>query len=296
MESGRYALHADLLGYPPPLAALAWLGATGQRSTHAVAFADPVHLQPGMDDLVVIGPQWLAAGKEELEALAVTLNAHFEKDMQFDVAGGQVFVRSPLLDEISTAPLHEVHARSARAQLPAGSDAEEGARRLHVLLNEVQMLLHDHPVNTRREELAAMPLNGIWVWGEGLLPEPPVGMQSVRFMGRGQVFAGLAAFTGNVSQPVPDCLPDDLSHDLCIEICEAAAAIDQDDIAGWESRLKAVEHDWLEPALGAIWRGELHTLDLYPGDGFRYRLRKTDLMKFWRRLLPARRPRLKFEA
>ena len=41
------------------------------------------------------------------------------------------------------------------------------ARRLRTLLNEVQMLLHEHPLNQAREERRQRPLNAVWISGCG---------------------------------------------------------------------------------------------------------------------------------
>ena len=38
------------------------------------------------------------------------------------------------------------------------------------LSNEVQMLLHDHPVNLRRQQAGQVPVNALWFWGGGALP------------------------------------------------------------------------------------------------------------------------------
>jgi hypothetical protein len=45
--------------------------------------------------------------------------------------------------------------------MPAGRD---GAR-IRSLMNEIQMLLYEHPVNLRRERARQLPINGWWLWG-----------------------------------------------------------------------------------------------------------------------------------
>ena len=39
------------------------------------------------------------------------------------------------------------------------------------ILNEIQMLLHEHPLNQVREERGDLALNGIWFWGGGVIPK-----------------------------------------------------------------------------------------------------------------------------
>jgi hypothetical protein len=39
-------------------------------------------------------------------------------------------------------------------------------------MNEIQMLLHDHAVNERRERARQLPINGWWLWGFGAQSHP----------------------------------------------------------------------------------------------------------------------------
>jgi hypothetical protein len=51
--------------------------------------------------------------------------------------------------------------------LPQGADG----RRWRVLLNDVQVLLHQHPLNARRQARGQLPVNSLWLWGGGRLPD-----------------------------------------------------------------------------------------------------------------------------
>ncbi len=63
-------------------------------------------------------------------------------------------------------------ANPAEEILPRGRDAG-GLRRL---MTEMQMLLHEHQVNTQRQLRGLPALNAIWIHGEGMLSDvsPPV--------------------------------------------------------------------------------------------------------------------------
>jgi len=45
--------------------------------------------------------------------------------------------------------------------MPQGTDA----MRCQAILNQVQMLLHEHPVNQMREVVEQVPVNSIWLSG-----------------------------------------------------------------------------------------------------------------------------------
>jgi len=53
------------------------------------------------------------------------------------------------------------------AHLPEGDEA----RRWRQLGNEAQILLHNHPLNARRAEAGRPPVNTLWFWGGGRLPD-----------------------------------------------------------------------------------------------------------------------------
>ncbi len=50
---------------------------------------------------------------------------------------------------------------------PAG----EGADAYRRLVSEVEMSLHEHDVNMRRENEGLQPVNSFWIWGGGFAPE-----------------------------------------------------------------------------------------------------------------------------
>ena len=50
---------------------------------------------------------------------------------------------------------------------------DRDASRWHRWMNEVQMALHECPVNVERERRGAVPINSVWPWGAGSLPPAP---------------------------------------------------------------------------------------------------------------------------
>ena len=53
------------------------------------------------------------------------------------------------------------------AMLPAGFEG----RRWRALFNEAQVLLHQHPRNAARVAAGRLPVNALWFWGGGVLPD-----------------------------------------------------------------------------------------------------------------------------
>src|SRR6266568_5191760 len=75
-----------------------------------------------------------------------------------------------LLADGETPDMHTTPPSAAReglieGNLPSGPDA----MRFHALMNEAQMLLHEHPVNAEREARGEPALNSVWFWGGGVI-------------------------------------------------------------------------------------------------------------------------------
>lgn len=70
-------------------------------------------------------------------------------------------------DRMRTVPPHDLTEQSVEGSMPEG----EGAQELINLMNASQLLLHRHPVNTRREEQGLPAANSIWLWGQGRAPQ-----------------------------------------------------------------------------------------------------------------------------
>ena len=122
--------------------------------------ADSVNLSLQRDQLLLASVQ---AGSEEAAALCASLNAHFAgQDIEFFAPHPRRwYMRLDALPRIITTPLSEVVGGDVRRALPTGEDAA----RWHRLFNEIQMLLHAHPLNEAREARGELPINSRVVLG-----------------------------------------------------------------------------------------------------------------------------------
>lgn len=69
-------------------------------------------------------------------------------------------------DGMRVTPPHDITGRPILEYLPTG----DGAERLNEIMNHAQMVLHDHPVNRKREEEGKAQANSVWLWGHGKSP------------------------------------------------------------------------------------------------------------------------------
>jgi len=146
------------------------------------------------------------------------------------------------------------------------ADGSEG-RRWRVLLSEAQVVLHNHPWNAQRQAEGRPPVNSLWFWGGGVLPDH-VSSGHGRIHADEETCAALASAAG-VRHPLPagfEAGGDDAVFDL-------TALRD----------LAAFDAQWLRPALAALRAGDLDRLVLDEEDGATTTLTRGQRWRFWRR-------------
>lgn len=146
----------------PAVAARQGAAVDGQGSW---CLAQPVHLVAGLDHVRMSSLATASPTAAEANELAAAVTAHFEAGGPRVVAfvDGAFLLRFDSQIECVTQPPDAVTGRDVHDAMPSGRD---GAR-VRSLMNEIQMLLHDHPVNLRRERARQTAINGWWLWGFG---------------------------------------------------------------------------------------------------------------------------------
>src|SRR5258705_7279902 len=150
-----------------PVAPYTLLADGGTPEGHYWMRADPVHLRVGRDSLVLADGAAFRVSRAQSEALVETLNRHFGQTMLFHpMRPPRWYVRLEEAPDMQHTPAAAARGLAIDETLPSGSDA----MRFHALMNEAQMLLHEHPVNAEREARAEPALNSVWFWGGGVIP------------------------------------------------------------------------------------------------------------------------------
>jgi hypothetical protein len=153
-----------------PLAALearrAGLASAG--SPEGWAWLWPAHWRLGTEQVSLHDPAALqldeAQSRALLQAVApLFLSEGFELHYRLPHAW---LCRHDALAGLPTASADRVIGRNVDRWL----GADPRGRLLRRLQNEVQMLLHDHPLNARREARGELPVNSLWVSGTGCAP------------------------------------------------------------------------------------------------------------------------------
>lgn len=166
----RLAGHFAGTGMPLPVAALTREFLAHDAGDAPWLAADPAWARPDINGIRLMACGHLQLDMAEAEALAAPLRDVFAE------AGMQLLVSTPdnwhvrlppgtVLPEFPTP--EQAMGEDLSGHLPQGPEG----RRWRVLLNDVQVLLHQHPANRARHARGLPPVNTLWLWGGGRLPE-----------------------------------------------------------------------------------------------------------------------------
>ena len=160
--------------------------------------ADPAWVQPDMNGVRLLACGQMQLDMDEAQALAEPLRP------VFDEAGMQLKISTPdhwHLRLPGDTPLpgfaapEQALGEDLAQHLPQGPEG----RRWRVLLNDVQVLLHQHPLNARRQARGQAPVNSLWLWGGGRLPDASPG-KVLGVVGDDLLLRALAARAGIAQQ------------------------------------------------------------------------------------------------
>ena len=266
---------------PLPAGALSALACGEDPGTANWLRADPVHLRADRDRLLLIPSAGFELAADEALQLCTELNRHF---------AGQ-FTLHPVTPErwvLQAATAMPLATRSPIEIAGLDVDAELPEKRWHALLNEIQMALYQHPVNTSRDARGATVINSLWPWGAGVLPTAAAGpWQSVS--AADPVALGLARLAGMRHRPAGNSAaewleraPEDGRHLVVLENMRGAAALRDGDALARE--LQILEQGWFAPLLAALRAGRIGMLTAHvPEAGATFEALRSDLRRFWRR-------------
>jgi len=134
------------------------------------AVAQLVHLDTAIDHLRMAGRGDVQVSPQEAAALHATLQAHLAgSGYALEIGSSATWtLHCPEPVECRTVEPAELAGSNIRDFLPAGRDG----RAIRVLMNELQMLLHEHPVNEQRLLERRPVINALWLWGFGRAIHP----------------------------------------------------------------------------------------------------------------------------
>jgi len=238
------------------------LGAGGSPGDAIWTRADPVHMQVMRDRVVLAPAAAFPLERGDADTLCQAVNAHF---------AGAIELRAIDPSRWCARLESEIDAGDEPPFEMAGREATKRAG--DVLLTEIQMLLHGHPVNEAREARGEPAVNSLWFWGAGRLPDKPQGRwKSVT--SADPLALGLARLANAAAGALPanadawlEQSPQDGRHLIILD-----------------PAIEALERDWFAPLAAALRARRIGMLSLHvPDAGFSVETVRGDLRRFWRR-------------
>lgn len=273
----QLARHLDLPEGAWPLAALSRQVDAGDADAPDSAWlrADPAWLRPDINGVRLMAHgDTLDIMRADCEALLPALQPVFGD------AGFLLDAPSPSrwylrLSRGSPLPVFADPGDALGTDLSDHDDDSAEAKRWRALGTEAQIILHNHPWNATRVAAGKPPINALWFWGGGSLPDARrrQGPASLLVSTDDPVCHALASIEADV-EALPDAWP--ASHVPALF-----------DLTGLRD-LRQLQMDWLQPALAALASGALTALSIDAEDGPALQLRRWHRYRVWRRPFQAR--------
>jgi len=242
--------------------------------------ADPVHFVMQRDCFSLSEPAPLLVKPAHATLMVASLNAHFSQDGLVFCIGksGAWYLRADKAVQITTTLPSVAMDKNVHHFMPQGVDSAKWKS----ILNEVQMLLHDHPANEARESSGELVVNSAWLSGGGVMPAFKALKQDVDLMTANDVLReGLATWANLAYQLVPSSLDEILQSTRQ----HVRLALPQSN----HSQTNDLDENWFAPLFTSLKNKQIEQLTL--NLGFYEKclvvvIKPLDAYKFWRNPKP----------
>lgn len=275
-----------------PVAALSHYLKFGELNNNWYIRCDPVVMQPNRDHLLLLGNELFELSEQAAEQIISDINATYQDlPWQLKMLSPKHWVlEMEQQPGIKTIPLHSVVGKNINDYLPTGEDSTSW----HVLLNELQMLLHSHTVNRERESKGLPTINSVWFWGEGQLPRDIKKSEDLGWVQCWSNHSTTLALARLCKIPRVDCpINANTWLEQAITPGQHLVVIDTLDSSGlaldpfdWWQALMELNEQWISPLLSALQTKELSKLVLNTGDGRSFMLTAKMAKRWWKRIKP----------
>lgn len=263
-EKAQLERYFNVLPHGWPMAAISRQADAGDAGPNAWLRADPVHVRPDINGVRLMAWGNLGLTEEEADEFLQPLRPLFG-DVGFPLSApvpDRWYLQLPPdapFPAFSTPT--EGLGEDLLAHLPDGPQA----RRWRVLLTEAQVVLHNHPRNARRIAEGRLPVNSVWFWGGGRVPDSVQSPATAALSTDAELLA-LAGLAGLASSPQQS----------------GSSLLDLRDHRDWS----LLEGGELAEALGG-WKRRYGSLRLDFSDGRTYRIAQGQQWRLLRRPVEA---------
>jgi hypothetical protein len=246
---------------------------------------EAIHLQAGMHNAIAIPIPGNEETSQDISIIINDLDDLFKVDFDISAVSQSIYL---LQLKAFDPPTHYPHPLSVLGK-SINPFIEQSRQVLpwYRLLNEIQMFMHQHPVNEQRLRQGKLPINSLWAWGAGVPPDSSLDC-ALEGATRPDWYCDdpvLNRFAGSLGLTVEPCaslaLSNDLDHALIVDLrllhflkAGLASRLDQ--------LLLDVEQTLVAPVVKTLARRSL-PLRLRAGYRVDFELNPAGRFKFWRR-------------
>ncbi|PKO52506.1 MAG: hypothetical protein CVU27_03730 [Betaproteobacteria bacterium HGW-Betaproteobacteria-20] len=237
--------------------------------------ADAVNLVLQRDCFSLGEPIPLQINLEHAEHMIASLNQHFSQDgLDFIIGNsGAWYLRVAHSPQIKTSLPGVAAGKNIHQFMPQGVESS----RWLAVLNEVQMLLFEHPANVVRENTGELAVNSVWFSGGGVMPQLENLQNNTSVLVADSVFyQGLATLAGIPYQQLPQRLDTMMQSNVM-------------SIRMQMPHLGHLDEAWFKPLLVALKSKKIKELVLNLGfyeKSLVAEIKPVDFYRFWRTSMP----------
>lgn len=245
-----------------PIASLSRLIDSNQLSDGAWLRVDPAHISPDGNRLKLTdSTQFKITQHDALELAAEINNLLKPYDLELEVpCPTRWYLRIKEDLNLKTTPIDSVVGQDILPFMPKIDDKIN----LVQLINDIQMTLHALPINIKREEEKKIPINSVWFWGYGKLPD--ILERNWSFVFSDEILAeGLAMLSATPFSKLPKGF-DDINNKsdylnliVVSDFVKFRYCYEFDE---WVEMLMCYEINWFTPLFEALKRKEIDEIKI----------------------------------
>jgi hypothetical protein len=124
--------------------------------------AEPTHLRADRDRLLIAEAELLQLNESEVTTIVAAINQHFHEELTIYPLSPELWLvgLNFAIDNLNSYPILDIVGANIDEYLPSGKTQ----MRIHQLINELQMLLFNLPLNQERSSQGLLPVNSLWLW------------------------------------------------------------------------------------------------------------------------------------
>jgi len=259
---------------------------------------DPCFMTPDRDQLIMARTQNMAITMPEAQQLVDTINNFFSAFAEerfwklYALSPDRWYIVSDKAINIHTVPPEKVLGQSLKAYLLSGEDSQHWLN----LFNEMQMILHQSPINKQRLAEKKLPINSVWFWGAGRAVEFSSEIKEASssalqpLIYTDNIFAkGLARIIRQQERDLPgeyQTVVGNHEREFIYIVEDLMQAVNNRDIFSWVGLLQQFEKRYLQSLLKEIQSGHIKQVEFISPSGTKLFLSRKLLRRWWRRKLP----------